>query len=83
MRTPREIIAELAVRDEPAFYNARINNFFTELADAGYVIAPKEPTDEMYRAALAVSRSSNYEADDTIGGAVYRAMLSAIPSTPN
>jgi hypothetical protein len=40
-------------------------------------IVPIEPTDEMLRAGLRVSRSSDYEADDTIGAAIWRAMLGA------
>jgi hypothetical protein len=46
----------------------------------GYVLVPKEATDEMYRAALRVTRDpENGHIADFVGGAVYRAMLSAAP----
>jgi hypothetical protein len=46
----------------------------------GYVLVPIEPTDEMYRAALRVTRDpENGHIADHVGGAVYRAMLFAAP----
>lgn len=47
----------------------------------GWRLVPAEPTDEMYLAALRVTRDAGYGlVHDATGGAVYRAMLAASPS---
>lgn len=89
--TPKEIVQELMVRDEPTFHNARVLKFFTDLDAAGYVIAPKDPTDEMVGKVFCfpigdrryngeVSKETEVVNTDT-SIAIYRAMISAALSS--
>lgn len=49
---PKDLVRELMVRDEPAFHNARVLKFFSDLDAAGFAIVPKEPTPAMIDAGL-------------------------------
>jgi len=50
-------------------------------SDSKWKLVPVEPTDEMYLAALTVTRDPGYgHVHDATGGAVYRAMLAAAPA---
>ncbi len=66
MKTPEEIIGE-ATKSDPIYWSP--NSVIEALDAAGYVIAPKEPTEEMYQAA-----------EMEVGILqIYRAMLNAKP----
>lgn len=47
MPTPKELVQELMVRDEPAFHNARVAGFFSQMEAAGYAIVPIKLSDTM------------------------------------
>jgi hypothetical protein len=52
----------------------------SHLQASGMAVVPREPTDEMYRAALRFTRDPNYgHCADTLGRAVYHAMIAACP----
>ncbi len=57
---------------------AAITAYLAQAEKEGWVMVPKEPTDEMYIAACRITRNPGYgHCHDAVGGAVYRAMLAA------
>lgn len=82
MTSGARILAGIKNAIDGDFVRVEIDGHTWVRLDDRYIVVPKEATDDMLRAALRVSRSSDYEAPDPIGGAIWRAMIGCVEQSP-